>query len=201
MKIKRWKDNPIIKDAHNLAWCGNGTRNPGAILDGDTVRMLFTANAQSGCKQHNKMCLGYAESKDGFHFECRHKPFLEPSTGDTFFDRTGIDDPRITQIDDHFYFTYASLSPVPDIPTDSHKNEKPMWLLGLRRTGLARTKDWLNVERLGPITHPLIGDANAVIFSEKNKWKICHAASTNTICTLDREPLLLSGRHFSGFFG
>lgn len=176
MEIKRWKDNPIVKSAHDLPWCARGIRNPGAILDGDTVRMLFTSNTMKEGEHKHEMCLGYAESKDGFNFECRSEPVLNPSDDGVFFDRTGIDDPRITKIDGQFYFTYASPAPLPDIPTDSSKNEKPMWLLGLRRTGLGRTRDWQSIERLGPITNPLMGDANAVIFPEKinGKYAMLH---------------------------
>jgi predicted GH43/DUF377 family glycosyl hydrolase len=167
MEIKRWKDNPILASAADLPWCRGGVRNPGAVLDNGKVKMLFTANSNHDSEAYAKMRLGFAESEDGVNFDVSENPFLDPSDGDTFFDRTGIDDPRITPLNGYFYFTYASPSPLPDIKADSAKNEKPAWLLGFRRTGLARTKDWKNVERLGPITSLITGDANVVLFPEK----------------------------------
>lgn len=167
MKITRWKNNPILADAGKLPWCSGGVRNPGAVMDNGKIRMLFTANAYDNSGTREKMRLGYAESEDGFNFECRQDPVLNPSDEGTFFDWNGIDDPRITKIDDTFYFTYASPSAFPDIPLDSASNQRPGWLLGLRRTGLAKTSDWQHIERLGPITHPLMADANAVLFPEK----------------------------------
>ena len=79
VEIKRWKDNPLLRDAHDLPWCRSGIRNPGAVMDGDAVRMLFTANACRDSREYGRMRLGYAESRDGFRFECRPDPFLDPS--------------------------------------------------------------------------------------------------------------------------
>jgi beta-1,2-mannobiose phosphorylase / 1,2-beta-oligomannan phosphorylase len=170
--FKRWKNNPILQDINSLSWCKKGIRNPGAVLDNEKIRMLFTANATTT----EPMQLGYAESTDGFNFNFRSEPVLSPSNSDSFFDRTGIDDPRITFLDGWNYISYASPAPINNYIADEEKNEKPQWLLSYRQVGLARTKDWENYERLGPITNNIIADANVVLFPEKidNKYVMIH---------------------------
>lgn len=66
MKIQRWKESPIPQHANDLSWCRAGIRKPGAVLDGDTVRVLFTTNRKRGYQECGNMRLGYAGSKDGF---------------------------------------------------------------------------------------------------------------------------------------
>ncbi|MCF6176372.1 MAG: hypothetical protein L3J71_11465 [Victivallaceae bacterium] len=185
--FKRWEHNPIMVGATELAWCSGGIRNPGAIWDGEKVRMLFTANVTEG----GPMRIGYADSSDGFNFDFRSEPVLAPSDSDCFFDRTGIDDPRITKLDDWYYITCASPAPIADYKSDPAKNEKPPWLLGFRRVGLVRTKDWLNFERLGPITNPIIADSNVVLFPEKinGKYAMLHRP-THSI------PWIVTGFHY-----
>lgn len=171
--FKRWNNNPILQKTSALTWCVRGIRNPGAVWDNNKIRMLFTANGAKGS------CLGYAESNDGFHFEFRDEPVIYPSDSDSFFDRISIDDPRITLLDGWYYISYASPAPLPDYKADEEKNEKPPWLLGFRRVGLARTKDWQTYEKLGPITNSIIADANVVLFPEKinDKYVMLHRPS------------------------
>ena len=169
LPIKRWHKNPIIKPLPNLVWANRSTFNPGAVFDGEKVRMLFTAIGEDS---HREMCLGYAESKDGFHFECVTEPFLDPAADDGEFDHGTVDDARITALDGAYYIVYAARAMsqrkwymgerLKNVP-----NNHDTWVLNLRRAGLAVTRDWRSVERLGPITSEHLSDQNVVLFPEK----------------------------------
>ncbi len=74
--------------------------------------------------------LRIARSKDGINFRIDEKPFMLASTEYEMF---GIEDPRITKIDDKFYINYSAISPS-----------------GVT-TCLAVTKDLETVEKLGII--------------------------------------------------
>ncbi|QWB95419.1 glycoside hydrolase family 130 protein [Mycoplasmatota bacterium] len=90
-----------------------------------------------------------ATSTDGVHFEIDDKPFMIAST---YYEAYGIEDPRITYIDDYYYINYSAIS-----------------MSGVV-TCLARTKDFKEVERLGIIF--LQDNKDVAIFPEKinNKY-------------------------------
>jgi predicted GH43/DUF377 family glycosyl hydrolase len=54
--------------------------------------------------------LTLARSDDGYRFEVDSKPWITPSA-DTYYEpyeRFGVEDPRITLIEDIFYVTYTA---------------------------------------------------------------------------------------------
>lgn len=77
--------------------------------------------------------LRLARSRDGIHFDAADRPTLGPANE---YETFGIEDPRITCLDDTFYITYVGASP-----------------LGVT-TCLAATQDFRSFERLGVIFHP-----------------------------------------------
>ncbi len=83
-------------------------------------------------------------SKDGIHFKIKNKAFM---IGDNDYESFGIEDPRITKINDYYYINYSGVS----------KD-------GIC-TMLARTKDFESVEKLGPIFMP--DNKDVVIFPKK----------------------------------
>lgn len=92
--------------------------------------------------------LRIARSKDGINFRIDEKPFMLASTEYEMF---GIEDPRITKIDDKFYINYSAISPS-----------------GVT-TCLAVTKDFETVEKLGIIF--LADNKDVTIFPEKINGK------------------------------
>lgn len=88
--------------------------------------------------------LRLARSKDGIHFNVAAEPFLFPSQPDEIY---GIEDVRITQIEDIFYLTYTAIS------GDGHG------------VNLASTKDFINIKRHGMIFPPQNKDS--CLFPEK----------------------------------
>ncbi|MBF0196145.1 MAG: glycoside hydrolase family 130 protein [Planctomycetes bacterium] len=94
--------------------------------------------------------LRVARSKDGRNFEIEKTPALYPSNK---YEEFGIEDPRITYIEDdgYYYFNYSACAS-----------------LGVT-THLARTKDWNEYERLGVIFTP--DNKDVCIFPRKINGK------------------------------
>lgn len=89
-----------------------------------------------------------ARSKDGHHFTIDEQPFMYPENDlETF----GIEDPRISKIEDTFYITYSMVSPVG---------------VGV---GLASTRDFKQVTRHGMMLAP--ENKDVVLFPEKINGK------------------------------
>ena len=96
----------------------------------------------------SKSHLRLARSIDGIHFLIDDKPFL---SSQFFYEEYGIEDPRITFVDDWYYIDYSA--------TSRH---------GVF-TCLARTKDFVSVEKLGIIFLPDNKDVS--IFPQKINGK------------------------------
>lgn len=88
--------------------------------------------------------LRVARSTDGIHFEVERAPAMSAATE---YESYGIEDPRITLIDDTYWINYTAVSP-----------------LGIT-TGLASTRDFKSFERHGLIFSP--PNRDVTIFPEK----------------------------------
>ena len=88
--------------------------------------------------------LRVARSKDGMKFEIADAPALSAANS---YETFGLEDPRITLIDDTYYITYVAVSP-----------------LGVT-TALASTKDFNSFQRHGIITCP--DNKDVVLFPEQ----------------------------------
>ncbi|MBC8218343.1 MAG: glycoside hydrolase family 130 protein [Planctomycetes bacterium] len=141
--VTRYEGNPIltkddipypVQTVHNAAV---------AKFDGRYV-MLFRSHLDTG-----RSIIGIADSEDGFNFKSRPAPFMLPSDEPVFceYEKFGVEDPRITHLEDTYYITYSAYS--------QH---------GVR-IGLAKTTDLQTVERVAFITQA--DYRNTVIFPEK----------------------------------
>jgi len=141
--VTRYKHNPILtKD--DVPYPVQTVHNAGvAKFDGKYI-MLFRSHLDTG-----RSIIGIAESKDGFKFKVRSKPFMVPSkeAGFSEYEEYGVEDPRITFLEDAYYITYSAYS--------RH---------GVR-IGLAKTRDFETIERIAFITQS--DYRNTVIFPEK----------------------------------
>jgi len=81
-----------------VPWRSSQVYNPGALFENGKYRLFFRALGQAWVAK-----IGYAESTDGENFICSKHPILEPETEK---EKNGIEDPRITKIDDTYYLTY-----------------------------------------------------------------------------------------------
>ncbi len=141
--IKRYPGNPILTK-NDVPYEVDTVHNAGAVKFGDKYILLFRSHLHNG-----RSIIGLAESNDGFDFKVRNVPFMTPSSENEFklYEEYGVEDPRISYVDGEYIITYSAYS-----------------RYGVR-IGLAKTKDFVNVERFSLITEA--DYRNVVIFPEK----------------------------------
>jgi len=102
--------------------------------------------------------LRLARSLDGYRFAVDAHPFLAPENE---YETFGIEDARITRIDDTYYINYSAASNAGIV------------------TALASTRDFLHVTRHGNIFHP--DNKDVAIFPEKigGRYYALHRPSTS----------------------
>jgi len=146
--------NPVISPS--LPWETNGTFNPGAVLMGGKVHLLYRAMTPDSTS-----VFGYARSGDGIHFNRSAEPVYQPRAEFEMKRQpgnSGCEDPRLTAIGDRVYVLYTAYE----------------------GTGVARVAmTWIRAEDLtamkwewaGPvlISPPEVYDKDACIFPEKVK--------------------------------
>jgi predicted GH43/DUF377 family glycosyl hydrolase len=142
--VTRYSKNPILTKA-DIPYPVETVHNAGVIKYNEKYIMLFRSHRRNG-----RSIIGIAESEDGFNFQVREEPYMVPSQKGVFkeYEAFGVEDPRITFLDNHFYITYSAYS--------KH---------GVR-IGLARTSDFQSEpERVAFITQA--DYRNTVLFPEK----------------------------------
>jgi predicted GH43/DUF377 family glycosyl hydrolase len=91
--------DPLISP-RGEGWESAGTFNPAVIVHHGKFIMLYRAQDRVGVSR-----LGYAESKDGIHFDRRPQPVLSPEA--EYEKNGGVEDPRLVKFGDAFYLTYT----------------------------------------------------------------------------------------------
>lgn len=94
--------------------------------------------------------LRLAFSSDGVDFTIEDKPFM---AAENEYEEFGVEDPRITELEGWYYINYSAISRAGVV------------------TSLARTKDFLSVERMGIIF--LADNKDVVIFPQKVGGRYC----------------------------
>jgi predicted GH43/DUF377 family glycosyl hydrolase len=146
--LERYDDNPILSPNEKNWWESKSVFNCASLYDGKKVHLLYRA---VGEYENYISRIGYASSDDGFTFTRSVGMAVEPAEE---YERYGIEDPRLFQLESRSYFTYALPSNyVREFPTVS--------------TALATTEDYTEFKRLGLITPRLDDDKDVVYFSEK----------------------------------
>ena len=202
--LKKHEKNPIITPNPNNKWESRATFNSAAIYEDGKVHFLYRALGDSDLS-----VLGYATSKDGIHIDERsdepvyipRESFETPgnSTFKTFAEHFasgggygGIEDPRITKVDDKMFMTYVAFdgaSPprvaLTSISVDDFLNRK-----------------WENWEKPKLISAPGMVNKSAVIFPEKinGKYVVLHRVYPNILVDvvddLQFENKYLTGHYF-----
>src|SRR5574342_3189 len=157
--LLRVAERPIIEDVNIVkAPIYNPQTNELDILefrsddptyDFSDPRVIRVAGDKEGFKYLTSLSyLRIARSKDGHQFTVDEKPFVYPSNElETF----GIEDPRITKIDDTYYIYFSAVSPV-----------------GVGES-MVSTKDFVTTEHHGMIFAP--ENKDVLIFPEKINGK------------------------------
>jgi len=141
--VRRYSGNPILTKAE-VPYAVETVHNAGVVKHGQEYIMLFRSHLRTG-----RSIIGLARSADGFRFVADPQPFLKPALGGPFapYEEFGVEDPRVTPLDGEYLITYSAYS----------RN-------GVR-IALARTRDFVDLERVSLITQA--DSRNAVIFPER----------------------------------
>ncbi len=141
--LQRYRGNPIIK-APDIPFTCNTVFNGSVIKRDGTYVMLLRVEGQHG---YSVLALG--RSKDGYDFELERVPAMVPATSGTMatYEVAGIEDPRITVLEDAIYILYTAFS-----------GYGPCM-------ALARTEDFTSFERLGLVGEP--GNKDGLLFPRK----------------------------------
>lgn len=176
MEIMRYGKNPILtKD--DVPFQVNSIFNPGAVKYDGNYLLLCRVEMPNGRSSFVK-----AVSEYGYQFNVDDKITLAPEDHKKFLEYVnwGIEDPRITLIENKFYLTYTGYS----------KNQ-PVVIL-------AETSNFKEYKILGPISEP--SNKDCVLFPEKINgmyYKIDRPSrSTQHDMWISKSPDLI---HWGGF--
>jgi predicted GH43/DUF377 family glycosyl hydrolase len=168
---------PILTPRHDIDWEGGAVFNPTVFYENGKFVMLYRAFPTSlksgeprlyrpGFKLLNNVSfIGIAESSDGEIFVRKDQPFIRPSES---YDKYGCEDPRVTKFEEFFYITYTAI-------------DAPLWEKDTKpniRIALARTKDFISIEKLG-VLGPVVKSKAACIWPERIGGKIGFAFTEN----------------------
>lgn len=184
-QLTRSPANPILSPLADSPWQSLVATNPAGIYDEARGKFLLLYRAAGHDIEH-KVWFGLAESGDGHHFtRLSDQPVFGPSAEGSF-DAGCVEDPRVMQIGDWFYVTYASrayppgqywlMAGNPYRPAARPPEFPAKFRDNLTTTSLAATKDWKTWHRLGPVTDPRYDDRDVYFFPEKinGKWWMIH---------------------------
>lgn len=158
MHMRRYDKNPILTQK-DVPFRVNSIFNAGAVKFNDKYLLLCRVEMPDG-----RSSLVTAYSDDGKCFTVSSQPCLTPADHGKWYEYVsyGVEDPRITLIDEWYYVLYTGYS-----------RYMPVVML-------ARTNDFNQFEILGTISEPVNKDA--VLFPEKIDgyyWKIDRPALSN----------------------
>ncbi len=102
----RSKFNPILRPNPDVEWENFKVYNPGAIYESGKYHIFYRAVGK-GDDWHSS--IGQAVSGDGENFVRMPEPAL---VRENAAEKRGLEDPRVTKIDDTFYMAYAAFDGV-----------------------------------------------------------------------------------------
>ena len=130
--VKRWGGNPILT-VEDMPFKCTALHNAAAVKTEKGHILLLRVEDMTG-----KSFFIRAHSDNGFQFTVDDEPAMVPSTEEPFAssEKLGIQDARITPIEDTYYITYTAFSPEGS------------------RLAIAKTDDFVTYERIGLVTQP-----------------------------------------------
>jgi len=146
--IERYDENPVLTPNEENWWESKSVFNCASIYDGKRVHLLYRA---VGEYRDYISRIGYASSNDGYTFTRNKGTATDPVEE---YEKYGIEDPRLFQLESRTYFTYV-------VPSN-YVRELP-----IVSSALATTEDYREFKRLGIITPMLHDDKDVVYFSAK----------------------------------
>lgn len=193
IKLKRYKNNPILVPTKHK-WENKAVYNCGTTIIDGRVAILYRAQGDDMVSR-----FGLAFSDDGYHIAERlPEPVFVPDI-DSEYEKMGVEDPRITKIDNTYYIVYTAASFYQDITgrgEEERQSGETPWRV---RLSIAHTSDFKTFTKHGVVvTH--IDSKDGLLFPEKfkNQFLLLHrvipdirlAVSENAIDFTERGPLL-----------
>lgn len=200
--LKKPEHNPIIAPNPDNKWESRATFNSAAVYEDGKVHFVYRALGDSDLS-----VLGYATSKDGLTIDERSdepiyipkEPFESPGQRvyKNFADHFasgggygGVEDPRITKVDDTFYMTYVAFDGA---------NPPRVALTSISVDDFLH-KRWDKWTKAKLISAPGMVNKNAVIFPEKinGKYVVFHRVYPNIL--VDFVDDLNFDKHLQGHY-
>ncbi len=100
MRLTRHPSNPVLKPNPDQEWEALNVFNPSVVVHGGLFHMHYRAQGIDYVSR-----IGYAVSTDGVTWNRLQRPVLVPE-GET--EARGVEDPRVTALDDRFYMAYTA---------------------------------------------------------------------------------------------
>jgi beta-1,2-mannobiose phosphorylase / 1,2-beta-oligomannan phosphorylase len=199
--LKKHIENPIITPVMRHAWESMSTFNPAAVYEDGKVHLLYRAQGDSATST-----LGYATSADGTTIDERHKepvylptqPFETPG-GAPFHPNLlfmsgggwgGVEDPRLTKIDDRFYLTYVAYN----------GRDHPRVAMSSIQVEDFKEQRWDRWAIPKIISPPGVVDKNACLFPEKinGKYVMLHRIFPNILIDFLDDLEFENGQYLKG---
>lgn len=141
--FRRYAANPLLR-REDVPYPCNTVFNAAAVKFNDRYVLILRIEALNG---HSHFTLAFSD--DGYHFNIDPAPWVTPSADPRYevYERYGLEDPRVTRIDDAYYMTYTAFGPYGP------------------RVVISRTTDFVHFERLSMATE--VENKDAVLFPEK----------------------------------
>ncbi|MBW2594895.1 MAG: glycoside hydrolase family 130 protein [Deltaproteobacteria bacterium] len=141
--FERFYKNPIIQRS-DIPYSCNSVFNAAACMYKNEYLLLLRIEDLEGISH-----LTIARSKDGITFIVDKQPWITPSHDPNYelYERYGVEDPRITQVDGTYYITYTAFGP-PGV-----------------RIGIGKTEDFKEFERISLATE--VDNKDGVLFPER----------------------------------
>ena len=208
----RSKLNPILKPNPKNTWENFKLYNPGVIYFNNQFHLYYRAVGQ---EKNWQSAIGYAVSGDGEHFKRFKKPLLK---GEGLFEKRGLEDPRVTKINNNFYMAYAAYDgTTPRLSVAISKNLKDWKKYGPCLTNFSFENadgvfmSWKNGElfkktmkhewsKAGGIFPEKINNKYWMLFGEYRIWKA--TSKDGKIWQADKKPFLKprSGNFFDNTY-
>ncbi len=130
--LHRWEGNPVIA-LDDLSFPALDILNAGVAKCGSDYLLLIRVEDMQG-----RSVFVLARSQDGRYFDVDAEPIMVPATDEPFsrFEKRGIEDARITYLEDAYYIVYTAQSAYGT------------------RLALAKTDNFEQIERIALISEP-----------------------------------------------
>jgi predicted GH43/DUF377 family glycosyl hydrolase len=170
MELERYKGNPILTPTTNW-WENEAVFNCAAARSNGKVHILYRAIGEDRVSR-----FGHAITENGLDITERKPDPAYESIGDEL-EKLGVEDPRITKIDDTYYITYTGVSLYPCCEVEPSLVSSAPWRC---RVGLLSTKDFKTFTKHGCIL-PDMDNKDVVLFPERinGKYVMLHRTFPN----------------------